>query len=166
MYLRWLIYLLYICMCAYIHICALAVCLSTLIHLQNALPLLRRRWPRCLWVAFYGFPIFFSPFYTHTNRVSFLIVLICFPYVDLYILHVCLLQLVGVYSSRICDEPQKHTQTHMHIFYLIYTHTYRQHFENLEGGKQMRNRCNLLHYTCNTRVQHCFCYYMLALLCL
>lgn len=109
---------------------------------------------------------FFSPFYTHTNRVSFLIVLICFPYVDLYILHVCLLQLVGVYSSRICDEPQKHTQTHMHIFYLIYTHTYRQHFENLEGGKRMRNRCNLLHYTCNTRVQHCFCYYMLALLCL
>lgn len=166
MYLRWLIYLLYICMCAYIHICALAVCLSTLIHLQNALPLLRRRWPRCLWVAFYGFPIFFSPFYTHTNRVSFLIVLICFPYVDLYIARLFITISWCLLFPNMRWASETHTQTHMHIFYLIYTHTYRQHFENLEGGKRMRNRCNLLHYTCNTRVQHCFCYYMLALLCL
>lgn len=125
MYLRWLIYLLYICMCAYIHICALAVCLSTLIHLQNALPLLRRRWPRCLWVAFYGFPIFFfAVLHAHKSRFVFnsldLFSVCRFIYIARLFITIswCLL----FPNMRWASET--HTNTHAYI--LSHIHTYIQ----------------------------------------
>lgn len=76
----WLIYLLYICVRTYMYVCALAVCLLTLIHLQNASLLLRRRWPRCFWFAFYGFPIFFAVLHAHKSRCYFngLVFFCCF----------------------------------------------------------------------------------------
>lgn len=67
---------------------------------------------------------FFSPFYTHTNRVSFLIVLICFPYVDLYIARLFITISWCLLFPNMRWASETHTNTHAYI--LSHIHTYIQ----------------------------------------
>lgn len=67
---------------------------------------------------------FFSPFYTHTNRFSFLIVLICFPYVDLYIARLFITISWCLLFPNMRWASETHTNTHAYI--LSHIHTYIQ----------------------------------------
>lgn len=154
----------YICMCA----CRVPFNTNTLAERAAAASSLAALLLVCL-LRLSNF--FFSLYYTHTNRGAILMVLFFFlllPYVNnIYCTFVYLCWIITISWCLICllfPNMRWASDTHMHI--LSHTHIHTDTTWNLDGGETsvtLWNRCNLLHYTCNTRVQHFLFLFMLAL---